>query len=538
MPRVTEEIILKIGVDTGGLESEVGGAEDALGDLEDQVEDYTGAAKEAEKESEQLGDAFKNVKLDADKLFNPINNAEDSLDKFTASVKRNAAETKKSKESRANFIKGLRSIRVPALAAAAAIGVVIKRTLENEVRQIQMAKALGVSAQRLRDLQGLSEQFGATAEDVVQGIKNISEISTEALRAGSGERFELFKEINIDLKEFDKLSPDQKFIEFSRALNNVTNQGRKTEIQLALMQEEGFKLANTMEVLATEGEGALDKVRELGGEINVQQVQELNKKWAEFNLTMRGIISDLVSGVTPAIENILISTKATLSFFKDIGFAIGAFIEGTNTWQLQLEDINNELNKTVAIVEGKDLASQLYGPEAQEAERKRKEGILKIVQLTESLRRAQDKARREELEKEKAKNAKIEEQRIKQEQREKNFARRKQQREDKARKDAINSIRAIGLERLKDRLKELKVRERVGGVVSAVEVGTSEAARLEAQRRSVNPALRGQIARIEATIAEEEKRLEQEKLKTAQDSLKELKKISKDSTVIKTKTIK
>ncbi len=218
MSKIVEEIILKVGVDTGGLEGKVGAAENAVEGLEDSVDDYTGTAKKAGVETDKLGASVEAFKFDAKSLGAPLDKSTGSLDKFTASIKRNAAQINKSKEKRANFIKGLRAVATPALAAAAAIGIVVKQSLDAQVETINMANALGVSTQRLHDLQNLAETFNATSEDMVQGIKNISEISSEAFSAGSGEKFDMFKEINIDLEEFSKLSPDEQFIKFATAI--------------------------------------------------------------------------------------------------------------------------------------------------------------------------------------------------------------------------------------------------------------------------------------------------------------------------------
>lgn len=536
--RIIEEIILKVGVDTGGLANKVGAAETAVDGLEDSVDGLTTTAKKAKTGTDKLGSSVEAFKFDVKALGQPLDKSTGSLDKFTESIRRNAAQVNKSKESRANFVKGLKSVRIPAAAAAAAIGLIVQRSIEAQVRTVQMANALGVSTQRLRDLQNLAKSFGATAEDLTQGLKNISEISSEAFSAGSGEKFDLFKEINIDLATFTKLSPDEQFIRFATAIEGVSKQGRKTEIQLALMQEEGFKLANTMESLAKNGEGALDVVRKLGGEINEKQVLELNKRWQEFSITMQGIILGLSDSLTPALQGALDVTKSTLGFFHDVGFEIGALIEGTSTWALRLEEINRRLNETVEIVQDEDIADQLYGPKAQDAERKRKAAIRNIEKLTQDIRRAEASESRKIFEVQAQQNKKIDEEKVKQETREKDFARRKKQREERDRKTAIASIRSIGLERLKDKLKELRERNIGGAALSGVEAGSSEAARLESERDNINPALRGRIAGIENQIKAEEKRLEEEKLKTARDSLKQLKKIAdKDTTTIRTKTI-
>ncbi len=159
------------------------------------------------------------------------------------------------------------------------------------------------------------------------------------------------------------------------------------------------------------------------------------------------------------------------------------------------------------------------------------------MNLTEDLHRVTEIEDRKILERQKKKNQKIDEERIKQEKRATDFARREKDRDARKLKSATDSIKAIGIERLKDKLKELRERDLSGSaVLSGVEAGSVEAARLESERQNINPALRSQIQNIESQIAEEQKRLDEEKLaqlKIIADSLKG----KKNETTLKTKTI-
>ncbi len=268
MARLIEEIILQVGVDTKGLNEKLAKAGQGFEKLDDKVGD-TGDTikKKAIPAIKKTGVAIG----DLDKKLNPhiktVGKADKGWKKLSKSVGSGVA----------GFVAG----------GAAIAGLTARFNAMNLA--VQDSERLGILTQDLVNLQGVGEQFGATAEDVTQGIKNINESASEAFVDKKGEKFDLFKELKIDLEAFNKLKPDKQLEEFGKSLNSVDNQGRRTAIALALMGEEGFKLTGTLKELARDADGAKAKVEGFVGSFDVEKIAETNKRLSEMKQRLQGV---------------------------------------------------------------------------------------------------------------------------------------------------------------------------------------------------------------------------------------------------------
>jgi hypothetical protein len=496
MARLVEEIILKIGVDTGGLENDVAKADDAFEDLENSVSDYDQTAQESSETSKELGGSIDGVK-------------------------------------------------VAAGAAVIALGALIAKSIESQTETIQMANRLGVAAQQLKNLEVVGRQFGASAEDVGQGIKNINESLSEAFAEGQGTKFELFKEMNLDLEKFNQLSPDQQFIEFSKAINEVEDQGRRTAIQLALMGEEGFKLSTTMTELA-ENSRALSDAQELGGELNEEQIKEINKQYQQTMIMLQRIVNEVTDGLIPAMKSVMEIVNFTAKGIRNVSTEIGFLIEGTSTWaerSKELRDWMEKLNR-----EGAKERKQRAIEQAQAAEDENN-AIVRQMELDAQFNRERhkrflkDKERRKFEEEQKMAlmkkaNRAQESERKKQEARAAAAEARKQKTLERNLQRQLEMGKSVTRQRLMARLAELRGEEATSGQgISAIEAGSAEAIRMSIERQSIDVGRRRQIAAIENKLAEEEKKIQEEQLKAAQSAAKSLSDMQKNKVVVKTKKL-
>jgi len=479
MARIIEEIILKVGVDTSGIGSKVGNASDDFGDLEDSVKDYDSAAKDTASTSKGLGIA-------------------------------------------------VTGMAAAAAAATVALGVMIAKNIEMQTETIFMAQALGIGAQRLQDLQNVGRVFGATADDVTQGIKNINESASEAFKDQGGSKFELFKEMNIDLEKFNQLSPDQQFIEFSKALEETDDQGRKTAIRLALMGEEGFKLAVAMEEIAESGGKVVKEIGSIGGDIDSAQVKEFGEQWRLLGLSIDGVTDSIVDLFIPIIQGPLEKIVDVLSRYSKLKTDFD--FEGIEKATQNAQDNEN------ALATGRGIAGTKEAKQTEKEERARLvEHLADEDRRHERGRRQREFAHKQEVKEEEEKNSKIEAERRKQQDRQARADKRVSDRKKRDEESAIKTIKSIGSARRRDRLSQLKERGESFGV-GAVEAGSAEAARLAAERQLIDPDRRTQIDQLEAAIQEEELAIQEEQLKTAIQIRDTLRK-ERNATTIKTKRI-
>jgi len=358
MAKLIEEIILKVGVDTKGLNEKLAKAGQGFEKLGDQA----GGTGETIKKKTIPALKKGGVALtDLDKKLNPhikkVEKASKGWNKFGKAVAKFKPD-------------------------AASTGVVIAGLalhLNSMNKAVQDAERLGVVTQDLVDLQGVASRFGSSAEDLTQGLKNVSEAVSEAFNSPDIEKARMFKEIGIDVKEIIDLKADKQFIAVSKALAGMTNQARRQEVQLLLLSDEGFKLSTTMNELAVNADGAKASVRALTGEFNVEQIKEMNSRLSDMKLRLQGVANATITLGLDVFDEVD-------SFVEDIVFTM----HGLNTAQ---ERYNDQLAKEHVIAVAlyakhkKERAAELkFRDEREERQKKHTErlaGLLKDVEAQE-----------------------------------------------------------------------------------------------------------------------------------------------------------
>lgn len=111
---------------------------------------------------------------------------------------------------------------------------------------VQLAAATNTSVESFSSLAFVAKSAGVPVDDLRDGLNDLSEKAGEAytaLKEGKkdNEYLKTFRELNIDLKSFVALKPDQRFEQFADALNKVSDPGRRSAISMKLMSDEGTK---------------------------------------------------------------------------------------------------------------------------------------------------------------------------------------------------------------------------------------------------------------------------------------------------------
>jgi hypothetical protein len=391
----------------------------------------------------------------------------------------------------------------------------------------------------LLTLQEVGKSFGATAEDVAQGLKNITESASEAFVDGSGEKFKLFKELNIDLKEFNKLSPDKQFESFSKSLNAVDNQGRKTAISLALMGEEGFKLSGTMKELAINGPGAKAAVQGLVA------TEEDIAKMAKLNVQLRKLTTKIGQEFIPALgfaANVTEKSFEALDIWAD--FMVNAdfvqrkltdAIEGYAFAQRQaVLDEKLRIKSLKEVIKAEKKAADESRAILSTKEERQKEHTARLAELSDQLDAQGPGAGTIKADKDFKANQELTRALLKEENA-KVLAFRKIRDKDAADKikkikEAEMAVKKIREAESLSRKKDLVSRLRESGQASlnfALEAGSVQAQVLQQEVAGRDSGRLSQADQLEKEIKAEEKENEKKLLKAAEDQVAELKKLNK-----------
>ncbi len=513
--RLIEEIILKVGVDATSLNDSLAKVSNRLDSFKNKVGKLGDTTGKLEDDLDDAGDQAKKTGDKFDKLEDEINPLDKGFDKLTKALKKYNKESKKTANESTRLSKGLNGIAT-AIGTAAVVATITSRiTALNEAAQD--SQRLGIVAQNLINLQNIGRTFGATAEDVTQGIKNINESASEAFKEGKGGKFDLFKELNIDLESFNKLKADEQFESFSRSISGVTDQGRRTAIQLALMGEEGFKLAVTMDELGSNAEAAKLKVQGFTGSLNTKELEKLNKSLVESKLRFEGVINTIVqhgaegfNTLGSSIDNVAFSLFGVLKLHEDFIDRQNAQIELVRKLNIERDEAakKEKLAKKKEISDQKELNELIRLANEELNDPKRLESIENSPEIQAKVAKEQKRIfdlrvdqRREDI--------KAEEKKTKE--------------EERSKKKSLKAIADIGLARKKEFIKRLQEESKRGGA-GIIEAGSVEEAEIAASLQNRDAGKLSQIETLQKQVDAEEKMREEEKLKVAKETLEAIKK--------------
>jgi len=161
-------------------------------------------------------------------------------------------------------------------AGAVAAGAALKEALDTADDAAKAARRVGVTTEALQELEYAAGLSGVAVEDLRNGVTKLSARVNDAAK-GNKELVKTFRELNLDAKELDKLSPDQQFEKVAGALNNIDNQGKRTRLTMKLLEEMGPKFAS-MFAAGEEGIRAMrEEAQRLGLIISDDQAQAAEK---------------------------------------------------------------------------------------------------------------------------------------------------------------------------------------------------------------------------------------------------------------------
>ncbi len=142
-------------------------------------------------------------------------------------------------------IRGLQ-IGGAALISGFGLGVLVRRTNEENEALRQMALRLGTTTQFLSEMRFVTAQTGVTFDAFTMGLQRMVRRVSQAAQ-GAGEAKDAIKELGLDAQFLNELRPDQQFLLMAEALLRVERQGDRVRIAQKVWDSEGVKLLQTVQ---------------------------------------------------------------------------------------------------------------------------------------------------------------------------------------------------------------------------------------------------------------------------------------------------
>ena len=272
-----------------------------------------------------------NIKLQAENegLLKKLNASEKRVSRF---AKKARTATRKANKSFKNVGAPLLSLKAKLGIAAAAMGVLAKRTLDNVDAMGKFADQIGVAPEKLQAIQHAAQMAGMGVDTTNMALQRMQRRVAEAAN-GTGEAVNALQELNIDAAKLAQLPVDQQLKAVADAMQGVEGQGDKTRLAMKLFDSEGVKMIRIM----GEGSAAINAAEKelalLGATVDsstTQQFAETNDAFTRFQTAVSGIGTVIMKKFAPALENIFNGLAVKLPrAFRHVSQVISDFVQAS-----------------------------------------------------------------------------------------------------------------------------------------------------------------------------------------------------------------
>lgn len=216
--------------------------------------------------------------------------------KYKRGMKQAESITQRFGRTVARVGKGL-AVGMTAALAAVAVGttIAVKRQFQLIDATAKVSDKLGIATEKLIGLRLAAELSGNTVRNLELGLQRMTRRVSEAAQ-GTGEAQAAIKELGLDAKALNKLSPDEQFLSIADAMEKVESQGDRVRLGFKLFDAEGVALINTLRG----GSDALRKTQ--------QEAERLGLTFSRFEASRIEMANDamrrlrlLSTGVTQAL---------------------------------------------------------------------------------------------------------------------------------------------------------------------------------------------------------------------------------------------
>ncbi|KAA0015505.1 hypothetical protein F0A16_20680 [Salinicola corii] len=249
----------------------------------------------------------------------------EELDKYSKSVETSGTRTRSfardvdSSSRELDILKGSAKTAGAAIIGAFAVG-----NLRGQAKMIadtqSLAQTLEVSTGTLQAWQYAGQQAGLEADKVGDIFKDVSDKIGDFAATGGGEAADLFNNLNLNVKELQRLSPDQQILKIAEAVNQLEDPSQRTFYFESLADEMsrlGPLLANGAAGLRQQMQAA----RELGvamDDVDVQNAVAANRAMIQLGGSIEGVTNQLISDLGPGLAD---AASNMAAFVRDAGGA-------------------------------------------------------------------------------------------------------------------------------------------------------------------------------------------------------------------------
>jgi len=253
--------------------------------------------------SNKITDLVFMLKANADQYSAAFGEASESTKKYAKEVEDSTSKSSMNLKNMASLAGGA-GLALVGMAAGLSTAIM---DANREIAQMNsLSASLGINSERFQKLTYAAEQMGVPMEDFGDMLKDVSERITELAEIGTGEAVDMFEKMNIDVREFKGLAPDEMFIKMTEALGTLES---KQERNLFLLQIAGDTGQRLSKITDDNGRSFIDLANSMEttsgvlSESMIKESEELNKKLKETSQIVDTSLRNALISATPLVKN-------------------------------------------------------------------------------------------------------------------------------------------------------------------------------------------------------------------------------------------
>lgn len=193
-----------------------------------------------------------------------------------------------------------------ATASAGALAVLTTRSMENINTTAAFADKLGITTKALAAMRLQAEQNGVATGSLDSGLERLARRASQAA-TGVGLAVSSFKELQLDAKELNKLSPDKQFHAVANALERVNNQNARNRLASKIFGINANDLVNMMKDTTAETARAAREADLLGlavSRVDAAKIEAAKGAGDNARQAMEGLGNTIAIKVAPFIADV------------------------------------------------------------------------------------------------------------------------------------------------------------------------------------------------------------------------------------------
>lgn len=235
---------------------------------------------------------------------------------------------------------------------AASLAVMVSRSVKAGTEMSRLARSVSVSTSTLSSWSHAAETVGIESDKMGDIFKDVSDKIGDFAVTGGGGAADMFEKLNLDIKDFINLAPDQQIIKIGEALDGVQSESEKVFFLEALAGD-ASRLLPLLENDAELLRELTQEAEDLGvaiSDVDAVKLQAAGRSFERVQSIATGFANKMAVKVAPIIEVVserLIGAATEgdrLGDAVETGFAVGAkavsvFVDGVHGVKVALKGV-------------------------------------------------------------------------------------------------------------------------------------------------------------------------------------------------------